>query len=47
VGLAQVAVARGLLAEAHQFANQAAVLDPGDHRASRLVQALAERHPLL
>jgi tetratricopeptide (TPR) repeat protein len=46
VGLAQVAVARGLIAEAHELAADAAALDPASGAARRLVASLAERHPL-
>ena len=46
VGLAQVAVARGMVEEAHHFAHEAVALDPADPRAARLVASLAERHPL-
>ena len=45
IGLAQVAVARGLIAEAHQFAAEAVAVDPGNTQALRLVAALAAKHP--
>ena len=43
VGLAQVAVARGLDAEARDLAREAVRLDPQDVRAARLVAALEAR----
>ncbi|HEX4521682.1 MAG TPA: glycosyltransferase [Gaiellaceae bacterium] len=43
VGLAQVAVARGLGAEGLDLAREAARLDPADSRAARLVAALESR----
>jgi tetratricopeptide (TPR) repeat protein len=43
VGLAQVATARGLDAEARELAREAARLDPADPRAARLVGALENR----
>jgi tetratricopeptide (TPR) repeat protein len=45
VGLAQVAVAGGLVGEAHELAVEAVRLDPRDDRAAKLVASLNERHP--
>jgi tetratricopeptide (TPR) repeat protein len=46
IGLAQVAVARGMIAEAHAFAHEAAGIAPDNPQATRLVAALLDRHPL-
>ncbi|HEY4347353.1 MAG TPA: glycosyltransferase [Gaiellaceae bacterium] len=46
IGLSQVAIARGLVEEAHAFAHEAVALAPANPQAARLVTALAERHPL-
>jgi len=46
IGLAQVAIAQGHVADAHELAHEAAALEPQNPRAARLVAALAQRHPL-
>jgi tetratricopeptide (TPR) repeat protein len=45
VGLAHVAIARGLPAEALEFAQEAVAVDPGDGDARALLAAVTQRYP--
>jgi hypothetical protein len=46
VGLAHVAIARGMPAEAREFAEEAVAVDPGDDDARALLTAITQRYRL-